>query len=494
MATRPHTAPKPPPSPKPAASVLYQPYATEQMVSALIRLADPDLVLQQRGLSRAELRKLETDDEIAAALETRREAVVSTPWRLEPFDGEPVQWLADELTPHIELLLRGAWSAVPYGYSVIEAIYRQDGPRIGLAQAQEKPLEWFEPTRDGALIYTPPTGGPPHLVDTTVKFLLTRRNPTYRNPYGEALLSRAYWPWFFRHNGWRFWMSFMERFAEPLLLGKVAGGTRDATDYVEQLQALGYQAIIAVPVLDGVGDITAVTPGLAGEFERVEAALVQRIQRLILGQTLTSNVGDAGSYAAAKVHNEVRDDKRRADLRMVTPTAQRLVDALWTLNGFAGDPPHFVLQDDAGLELERAERDAKLAQAGICRFTEQYLLDAYDLVDGHFTIPAEPIALAPMAQRASAPLHLTANGQRFSADQELVEDLVDATQGDAGSPISASALRRAILAATDESDLVERLAKLYEGEDAAAFQDLVQRALFAADTLGFYAAEKRVGV
>ena len=39
---------------------------------------------------------------------------------------------------------------------------------------------------------------------------------------------------------------------------------------------------------------------------------------------------------------------------------------------------------------------------------------------------------------------------------------------------------------------MERLAKLYGGEDAAAFQDLMGRALFAADVLGFVNAGDRV--
>jgi phage gp29-like protein len=476
--------------PKPAGATLYQPYAIETVTSVLSRLPDPDEVLSARGLGRHELRKLETDDEISAALETRREAVVATPWRLDPYEGEAAEWLWEELEPHIESILRGAWTAVPYGFAVQEVVYRKpaaERPRVGIEFVSEKPLEWFEPRRDGTLLYSPPSGGTPHLVDTTAKFLCTRRNPTYRNPFGEALLSRAYWPWFFRHNGWRFWMSVLERFADPLLLGKVY----DPSAFVEAMTGLGFSAVV------GVGkdeDVSAVTASGAAEFTRVESALIQRIQRLILGQTLTSQVGDSGSYAAAKVHDEVRDDKRRADIRLVTGSVQTVVDALWRLNNLPDEPPTFVLQDDTGLESERAERDASLTSAGVLQFTEQYLLAKYDLEPGDFTLPT---ALPPVAQAQaplSAPALLAANGQRFSADQELVEELAGAAIKEAGSPIPAAAIRKAILAASSEVDLVERLAKLYTGTDADAFRELTERALFTADTLGFYAAEKRVGV
>lgn len=489
----------------PAAS-LFTDVALEQVLTTLMRMADPDLVLTQLGMSRADLRKLETDDEISAALETRREAVIATPWRLEPYEPEPSRWLGEELAPHIEPLLRGAWGAVPYGYSVQEVIYRRVGARIGIARVVEKPVEWFEPRRDGLLWYTAPNGGLPTPVDTDAKFLLTRRTPTYRNPYGEALLSRCYWPWFFRHNGWRFWMRFLERFAEPLLLGQVF----DPAGFVTAMNTMGLEAVV------GVGKeetITAVTPAASGEFEKVEMALGRRIQKLILGQTLTSEIGDKGSYAAAQVHNQVRQDKRSADLRLVNDAAQRLVNSLWSLNGFAGVPPTFVLADDTGLEAARAERDAKLVQAGALSLTEQYFLDRYDFAPGDFVIPsAPPVAPAPEIKKRggqgatplTAPLlapgqddpttPLANNGQRFTADQELVEAMTTAALSRAASPIPAAAVRSAILSATDPEDLAARLADLYQGQDASAFRELMETSLFAADVLGYATADKRIGV
>ena len=479
----------------PAAASLFTDVAIEQVVSQLSRLPDPDFILAKQGLGRKELVKLESDDEISAALETRREAVVSTPWRLEPYDSEPAMWLWGALEPHMESLLRGAWSAVPNGYSVIEAVYVNGAPRIVLASAQEKPIEWFEPKRDGTLWYTAPMGGTPVLVDSANKFLLTRRGPTYRNPYGEALLSRVYWPWYFRYNGWRFWMRFLERFADPLLLGQVI----DPAAFVATMQGLGMASVVGVGIDE---TLTAVTSGAGGEFEKVEMALGRRIQKMILGQTLTSEIGARGSYAAAQVHNEVRQDKRLADIRLVSGTVQRLCNALWSLNALPGLPPTFVMHDDSGLETERADRDAKLVQAGVLTLTDQYLLDRYDFEPGDFTAgkPPVPTPAPPAALAATPPQGLPAGvmlarqtPQRFTQDQEAVEHLIDAALAQAASPIPAHKIRTAILAATDPEDLMERLANLYGGEDAAAFQDLVAKSLFAADCLGFVNAAQRVG-
>lgn len=491
----------------PAATPLFTDLAIEQVLTLLGRLPDPDMILAQQGMGRQELRKLETDDEVSAALETRADAVVSTPWRLEPFESEPAQWIAAELEPHMEGLLRGLWSAVPYGYSVLETVYRP-GPRIGIAHIQEKPLEWFEPRRDGTLWYTPPSGsgvgssGQPVIVDSNQKFILTRRKPTYRNPYGEALLSRLYWPWFFRHNGWRFWMRSLERFAEPLLMGQVAS----PEDFVSTLRTLGYEAVAAVGMDE---KLTAITQSAAGEFEKVEMALGRRIQKLVLGQTLTSEVGDKGSYAAAQVHNEVRQDKKKADIRLVSGSVQRLVNSLWALNGLAGSAPEFIMADDTGLEITRAERDSKLVQAGVLRLTPQYLLDRYDFKEGDFemaspsapnagstrgddrTIPPKGPAGRPI--QASIGFKGAAKPQRFTPDQEALEALADVAVARSASPIPAALVRDAILAASNPEDLAERLAALFAEQDPKEFQTLMEQALFAADVLGYVNTKQRIG-
>lgn len=474
-----------------AATSLFSDIAIEQVVYSLMRLPDPDLVLQKLGMGRHELRKLETDDEVSAALETRREAVVATPWRLEPYDSEPVQWLLSMLEPHMERLLRGAWSAVPYGYSVIEVVYAK-GDRIGIANVQEKPLEWFGPQRDGTLLYTPMFGagiGSPITVDTEFKMLLTRRNPTYRNPYGEALLSRVYWPWFFRQNGWRFWMQYLERFSDPLLLGKV----HDPADWLEKMQQLGYTNLAAAGMDES---LEAVTQAASNEFEKVEMALGRRIQKLILGQTLTSEIGDKGSYAAAQVHNEVRDDKRRADIRLIVPTVQRLCDALWRLNGFPTPGPAFVMQDDTGLEAARAERDAKLApvlSASGLALSPGYYLDVYDYDTEHLmtaapgaTTSGNAAALSAGQTKGGRSVVLSSDPpHQFTPEQMAVERLADGALSKAVQPISEQAIRSAILGAKSPDDLEARLALVLKGADTSEFRRQLERGLFACDIMGF---------
>jgi phage gp29-like protein len=458
-------------------------------------MPDPDEALRRAGISRAGLRAVEMDDEVTAALDTRREAVVSTPWRLE---GGAARWRAElelELRPHAEALLRGAFAAVPYGYSVMEVIYRNDGARAGIASVIERPFEWFIPQPGGITAnFRDPSGPPAGVPMDTRKCLLTVRQPTGRNPYGEALLSRVYWPWFFRQHGWQYWLRWMERFGTPLLVGKTSG---DPQTMANNLAAALSGSVMAVGSMDDVQAVPA--PAGAGHFEGFDAVICRRIQKLILGQTLTTDASTGGSYAAAKVADGVRTDRRNADLRLVSATVQRLIDALWDFNGRAGDAPRFVMADDTGLERERAERDAILVEKVGVRLTPEYIAERYDLEPGDFTLADPQNAVVARQEGTGGPnkgeddpeagpsRFAATTGRQFTPVQQGIEDGLAALEPP--EPIPPDLVRAAVLAASDEDDLRTRLAALVPKADPR-FQQALERASFAAAVLGYVAADE----
>lgn len=490
-------SPKPPQTFAAGAGMTREQATLERMFLMFGTMPDPDEALKRAGIQRHQLRAVEMDDEVTAALDTRREAVIGTPWRLE---GGTARWrteLEAELRPHVETLLRGAFSAVPYGYSVIEVVYRNDGGRAGIAAVAEKPLEWFIPAADGVNLRwkspNSPLEGEP--VDPR-KFLLTVRQGTARNPYGEALLSRVYWPWFFRQHGWNFWMRWLERYGTPLLVGTTAG---DPQALADNLAGALSGAAIAV----GQGDtVQPVAPGAgAGHFSDFDGVICRRMQKLILGQTLTTDASSGGSYAAAKVADGVRTDRRNADLRLVGATVQRLVDALWAFNGRAGEAPRFIMADDTGLERERAERDAILVEKVGVRLTESYIAERYDLEPDDFTL-TDPAGNAQQQgqQPAGGPngagdgpgqggaSFAASGGDSFTPVQQGIEDGL--ARLDPPEPIAPELVRSAVLAARDEADLRARLSALVPQADPR-FQATLERASFAAAVLGYVAAEER---
>lgn len=532
-------------------SSLYTDEATLSLfVNMMARIPDPDEVLKQAGVRRSALRVLLTDDEIYQTFDTRRDAVLGTPLRLEKRGGsdsengiegdEFAQFLMDQLASIKTIGLPGIWNAVPQGYSVVEAVYtnpadpdeaREDG-RIGIKTFLEKPFEWFEPRADGSLRYFPDDGraGSEGLeVDQQFKFFLTRRRPTYTNPYGESLLSRLYWPWFFRMNGWKFWAKFVERFGTPLLVGN----TQNPLSMTTALLQAHASSVISIGPDDKVAAVEA--SGTAGDaFDKFETASIRRIQKVVLGQTLTSGTdGGSGNRALGQVHDAVRRDKLDSDLELITPTVQRFVDALCVLNGKAKGDYTAFFADDTGLESERATRDVALVSTGQLKFTKSYFVNNYDLreddilvnedppvsalakgdtqvVDANGNDPATgkppvPPGKTPPLNKAKTPAsrvmqaleeafsHSTRT-TRFTHQQNIIEDMADEALATAGKPIAAEVIRSAVFAATDPEDLESRLYALV-GDDtlsAEQFRTVLEQALFTADVVGYVHAEGKV--
>jgi phage gp29-like protein len=355
---------------------LYSEQAFSRVLDYLSVVPDPDLMLQKAGIERQHLRFLELDDEVAQCVETRKDALLAVPRRLEPNQSRASKWLLLQLVPHIETLLRGVMSAVFYGYSVIEITYKADAGRIVIDRADERNIEWFRihPVLGWRYFPNDGSGGIDGLELDPRKFFITIRHPTTRNPYGESLLSRLWFPVTWRREGWQMWLKFLETFGQPIVIGRVF----DFNGFVAAMQKQGVRSVIG---WQGRADdnITTINASNPGEFERLENAVTKRIQKLILGQTLTSDVGDTGSYAAAKVHADVMASKTLADSRLAEQIVQRVLDTLADLNRL---PRHqFIMADDIGLEAERATRDAALLpvlQASGLKLTANYFEDRYD--------------------------------------------------------------------------------------------------------------------
>lgn len=436
--------------------VISRPQALLQLMYWLANVPDPDTLLQRVGIQRPQLRVLETDDEVEQAQGTRRDALSTTPWWIEPFNTRGAKFLTEVLTPHIQNLLSTCFGAVPYGYSVAQCNYevRSDG-KIGISQIWECPFEWFTPTYNGDLrantaLYTTDAQGRA-VTAAAVNDSVLDRSPgmyfhtvvrgSYRNPYGEALLSRLWFPITWRLAGWQLWMNFLETFGQPIIVGQ----TINYEAFVDAMRAQGVRSAIGFQAGDQDTKITTIQASQGGEFSKLDEAVTMRVQKLILGQTLTSQMSTSGgSYSAAVVHNQVRHDKRNADIQMSRKTVQKLVDTLCRLNNLNGNFT-FCMSDDTGLELERAGRDASLvpvmAATGLT-WTRDYFLNKYDFDETDLTETAPP-TLPPTRDPTSPGTEdqVQADGQGQNAVSSANPKLAATAQFEAAEPDSPSATK-----------------------------------------------------
>lgn len=482
---------------------LYSEQAFDRVLAYLSTVPDPDLMLQKAGIERQHLRFLELDDEVAQCVETRKDALLAVPRRLEPNQTRASKWLMLTMEPHLDTILRAVASAVLHGYSVIEITYRLEAGRTVIDRVDERNIEWFRihPTLGWRYFPNDGSSGIDGIELDPRKFFITIRHPTTRNPYGESLLSRLWFPITWRREGWQMWLKFLETFGQPIVIGRVF----DYNGFVAAMQKQGVRSVIG---WQGRADdsVTTINASNPGEFERLEMAVTKRVQKLILGQTLTSDVGSTGSYAAAKVHNEVRHDKTLADSRLAVHTIQRVVDVLADLNGL---PRHtFVMADDVGLEAERATRDAALVpvlQASGLKLTQNYFEDRYDyrsedlatVETDDLGAPGEPEPATqpkPPGETGTAEARaeiLTLAAPRFTKTQQEIEDLGDALMdASPANPLDPGRLRDAIMGAKDADDLRERLLVVWEKGPNKDFTDTLEKAAFAARVIGYVSASE----
>lgn len=479
---------------KPKSAGLMTSVAVENLAFAMGRAADVDEVLRQAGLSRQRLSVLMTDDEISQAMETRLDAVLNAPWRFIEDHGEQTIFLKELFTKwHFEIV-SGAWEACPYGYSVLEANYKIDeNNRFTLAEIMVKPLEWFEPKNNGELIFRKPQSSAEVNVFKTypLKFFLTRRKPSYKQPYGEALLTKLYWIWYFKTSSTKFWVKFLERFGSPLLIGKVGGQNRKQQDIDAMTAALlnaHAQSILSIPAEDEVTTVGTNFSGAgASAFEAFDKVMVRRVQKVVLGQTMTSENDGGGSKALGVVHNEVRMDKRNSDLRMISPTVQELIDALCILNGF--DKHTIILGGEQDLNVKVVERDLKLKDLGV-QFNDKYIIETYGIKPEHFKVGVAS-DITPIQQFNALPhkaFSFAANARKLSPEQQEVEELTDAQHNI--ELLSNAQVNELLQKSGTPEELAFHLMQLMPEANQSQFTANLERALYAGDVLGYMTASE----
>lgn len=465
---------------------LYTQEAVTRFLVNFGKQPDTDEVLRKAGITRHRLRVLLDDDEVAQAVETRIDALLATPLRVEPSDTDEAEKLTLVLKEWFHEIAAGSLNALFFGYSVQEAVYelKPEG-YIGLEWIGEKPMQWFEPKNDGRLIYRQEGTANEQEVDQVFKFFLTRRKASYEQPYGKALLATLYWLFFFKQNGFKFWAKFLERFGTPILLGKCKD--TETEDMNRALLNAHAQSVLSIDSEDDVQVLgTSGASGTAGAaFESFNNQLVRQIQKVILGQTLTSGTDGVGSRALGQVHENVRMDKLKSDIRLVTPTLQAVVNALCALNGW-GEYEVMLGEKPKPLNKDQAERDAHLKNAG-ANLTPQYFQREYGLQDGDI---AETIQSLPSTQFSAIPkraFSFKAQANKLSAEQQEVEELTD---GQVDLQLLTNEQIKQLAAESDGPEgLVFNLMQLIPTASESQFKANLDQALYAADILGYATAQ-----
>ena len=465
---------------------LYSEQAIHKMNSFFDDLIkfDSDETLKNAGISRHQLAILLSDDEIDGKIETRSDNLMQAKYTLSDGDSDISTFIYEQLDEHISAILNASLNAKLYGYSVTEIVWdKYAKTKTGIYQplsVVEKPMQWFEPKNDGRLLWFAENDYRGQVVDSNFKYLLQQYKPTYAEPKGKALLSRVYWLWYFKKNGWQFWSKFLERFGAPLLIGTTEG---DPQLLANALMSAHSQSIVAMGAGDAVTSISATSNGEA--FKAYDDAINKRIAKYLLGQTLTSGTDAGGTYGQGLVHQDQQQRILDGDKKFAARYVQQFIDTICLLNGY--EPPKFNFTFEKGLQPERAERDSKLYNQGV-RFDESYYIDAYDFKPEYIKVVEGDAA--PVMQLSSKPVRALQfaqdDNEQFTPEQQELEKVADNALNASVQPFDVNKVLTAIELATDADSLTSALFDMVGDSLAQSeFTQLVNTAIQVADVHGF---------
>jgi len=472
----------------------------EGFFAAADRLPNPDKILRKTGKNIEVYRSLLNHYQIGACIEQRIAGTKSCSFNLKENNCNKEHYkFYDEIFKNTDILslISSILTAPLFGYTPIEITYEKDGSYIFPVKYTAKPQEWFFFNAEGELFFKDKTMGGKRPIDfeNDVKFLLPRNNPDFLNPYGQAVLSRCFWNAAFIDGGMEFWIKFAEKYGMPYMFGKYERSMTDK-EKEEMQHALENMVQDAVAIIPNDGSVDIMQTGSSGSaaiYESIVTKCENNIAKAVLGQTLTTEIGQGGSYAAAKTHSEVRADIINSDKQLVSKTLNQLIKFINILNFNDDIMPVFEFETPEDLNTEKAERDNKIASLGI-EFSEDYICRTYGYQKGDIKIAPKPqfqgmnfadTENPPSPQSGTSP----SRGADVQNDFELLESLADVKEFE---NIIAPEIDKAVkffMKTSSAEETLEKLAELYPEFDTKQLEDTLAKVIFTADILGRLSAQ-----
>jgi phage gp29-like protein len=476
-----------------------------------------DKLLQARGGDWSIYEDVRRDDQVKAAMQQRRGAVVSRAWSVEAggdsaLDKQAAAALEEDLKeiPWDAICGRMLWG-VYFGWSVAELIWTHRKGRYAWSAIKVRKRSRFAWHWDGTLrLLTVDT--PEGTIMPAKKFwTFATGDDNDDDPYGLGLAHWLYWPVFFKKNDLKVWLIFLEKFGQPTPIGKYPpGATPDQKDdLLAAAAAIATEAAVTMPEDMKMELLEAKRSG-AGDYATMLATMNAAITKVVLSQTLTTDVStDGGSRALGDVHAGVRDDVVNEDADLLCESFNTGPVQWWTEFNFPGAKPPRVwrrAEDDTDLK-PIADRDKVLFDMGY-EPTPQYMKETYgegfqkkkkpeakpgarrvDGIDEAADDDAPP-AEAELAERGVCPIH----GRRHSAaelaegarEPDAIDELVDSMLAE-WEPAMAPVIEPLLALAETCSSFDEfrrRLPELAGAMDTKKLEDLMARGAFAARIAG----------
>ncbi len=362
--------------------------ATTRMNGYMDVLAPTDTIIQTKGGGIGQLaiyKELLRDDQVRSTLQQRRTAVVSREWVVEAgAEDARAEEAAEALREDLKAIrwddiTDKALFSVFYGWGIGEVMWAPGPDRVRIADVKVRDRSRFRFGHSGAL-YLLRNGGTLEEMPDRKFWTMTAGNDSHDDPYGLGLAHSIYWPVFFKRNGVKFWLVFLERFGQPTTRATVPPGMMDDPKTIAEarkvLDSIATDSGVIVPENLVVDLIEATRTGTA-DYATMCGYMDKAIAKVVLSQT-ASTEGTPGKLGADDTQKSVRDDVVKADADLVCESFNRSVVRWWMEWNFPGvEMPRVYRKVEPPEDLNtRAERDSKLHAMGY-EPDESYIKETY---------------------------------------------------------------------------------------------------------------------
>ena len=449
-------------------------------------LPNPDNILLKIGREHDVFTELMPDAHMSAVRSSRFAGVSSLLWEIDrgKAKSERAKAIEDNLKAlDIYRVIREVVNCVDFGFNPMEIMWEYNkGQGIYLAgDIIAKPTQWFLFGEQNELRFrglnAAPTGEPV----PDMKFLLPRNNPTYNNPYGEAQMSKCYWPITFKRANIKFWITFAEKYGMPWAIGKLpVSQSRDQTiadALLTQLENAIQDNAMVIPDDSSVELKESSRTSSSELYRDLIAWANSEMSKAYLGHD------SAASSTPGKLGNEggmleVRGDIIRGDKRLVENTMNQFIKWFCAINYGAGEVPVFTLFEEEDVDKNVADRDRVIFDLG-WRPTEEYIKKTYNMADGDFTLVEPPTTPAFAFAAPAAPA--------VPPDQKAIDAEVDGlTAGKLQTQMEPIIQPLMALIAGEKSyaGVMGKLIELYPKMDSEAVEKALQKAIFVSNAVG----------
>jgi phage gp29-like protein len=252
---------------------------------------------------------------------TRRRALLGLPWTISPPPGAEDNGAAMEAADYCMRVLRDMpafepslghlATAIGPNISVVELIWEGFQLRDMVTVPGSRLRAWSM-QREGLYIET--QDEPLGLLAMPHKFVVHIPACHAVNPFSATLTRATIQTYLLLHHTIANWMIHLEVYGMPIRVARTKSSATDEerAEVEDMLRKMGSDtwAHFSDSVqLEFIG-----APSGTPTYEAMARRIDDEIAVLWLGQTLTTDIGDRGSFAAATIHNQIRGDILRSDI------------------------------------------------------------------------------------------------------------------------------------------------------------------------------------